>query len=147
MVAAKTNQYGAIFGRPTRYEKKYNDMLIHHMEEGLSYESFAAILSVCRDTLYHWEKIHPEFGEARKIGKEKLLLFFEKTGRAGMLGKIPNFNASTFIFTAKNKIHWRDSVDQVITSTNTNTNINLESKTTEDLIDRASKLINKLSKN
>lgn len=95
-------------GRPTKYDPKYCDMLIDHMNSGLSYESFAGQLGVNRSTLYQWEKDYPEFSDSKSIGKEKLLLFFEKMGLMAMTGKIKNFNASTYIFSAKNKIGWTD---------------------------------------
>lgn len=46
-------------------------MLVDHMKEGFSYESFAAIAETHVDTLYEWEKVHPEFSDAK--GKARVL--------------------------------------------------------------------------
>lgn len=98
-------------GRPTKYKKEYCDRLIEHMKLGMSYESFAAELRVTRDCLYKWEKSHPDFLYAKKIGKELMLSYFEKMGIHAMSGKIKNFNASTYIFTMKNKCNWSDKIE------------------------------------
>ena len=42
-------------------------MLIEHMGEGRSYETFAAVAEVGRSTIYDWELIYPEWVEAKKI--------------------------------------------------------------------------------
>jgi transcriptional regulator with XRE-family HTH domain len=95
-------------GKPTKYKPEYCQMLIDHMSQGLSYESFAAILGVARSSLYEWEKMFPAYSDSKSIGKEKLLLFFEKMGLEAMTGQIPGFNAPTYIFTLKNKVGWSD---------------------------------------
>ena len=97
-------------GRPTKYEERYPEMLIHHMTEGLSYQSFAATIGVHIDTLYEWERVYPNFSEAKKVGKGLLLLFFEKLGRAAAAGKVENFNATAYVWLSKNMIGWRDKV-------------------------------------
>ena len=119
MVKKTTKKLGA----PTKYKAEYCKQLIAHMAEGLSYESFAGLIGVHRDTLYEWEKVHSIFSDSKKIGKAKLLLFFEKLGRAGITGKINGFNASTYIFTMKNKCNWTDK--QEIDAT-TNSTITIE---------------------
>jgi len=87
-------------------------MLIKHMgEEGLSYETFAAVIEVNKDTLYEWEAVHPEFSEAKKLAFEKNRAFWEKIGTAGMVGKIPGFNATVWIFNMKNRHGWRDRIE------------------------------------
>jgi len=103
-------------GRPSKYKEEYCEMLIDHMERGLSYESFAAKLRVTRDCLYKWEKMHPNFLYAKKTGKELMLLFFEELGIQAMAGKIKNFPNSTYIFTVKNKCGWKDTIENEIKS-------------------------------
>jgi hypothetical protein len=105
-------------GRPTEYEKEYCEMLIEHMANGLSYESFAGKLRVCRDTLYNWEKLFPEFSYSKKVGKEASLLKWEELGLAGVEGKIEKFNAPTYIFTMKNRFDWRDKTETENKNTN-----------------------------
>lgn len=105
------------FGRPSKFKEEYCDMLIKHMEQGLSYESFAGLVSVTRDCLYKWEKMHESFFYSKKVGKEKMALFYERLGLSGMVGKIPGFQNSTYIFTVKNKLGWTDK--QEVESNNT----------------------------
>lgn len=95
-------------GAPTKYKPEYCEMLKNHMAQGLSYECFAALVETHRDTLYEWEKVHPNFSDAKRLGKERMLLLFEKMGVQAMAGKIKGFNASTYIFTMKNKCGWTD---------------------------------------
>jgi DNA-binding transcriptional regulator YiaG len=43
-------------GRPTKYKRDYCAMLISHLKDGLSFESFGGVLGVSKQTLYDWEK-------------------------------------------------------------------------------------------
>lgn len=98
-------------GQPTKYDPKYCDMIIEHLEGGLSIESFAGVIGVSRDSIYEWKDKHQEFSDSIKTGIEKSLLFWEKLGRAGTTGKIKGFNCSTFIFTMKNRFKWTDRTE------------------------------------
>lgn len=95
------------FGRPTKYRPEYCQMLVDHMASGWSYESFSAEINTVRTTLYNWEKQYPDFLYAKKMGKEKLLFFYEKKAADLIDGKITG-NAAVFIFSSKNKIGWTD---------------------------------------
>lgn len=95
-------------GRPTQYREEYCEMLIEHMSKGLSYESFAGLIGVGRSTIYDWEKSQPAFSDAKSVGHAKMTLNLEEIGLKGMMGKLKGFNASTFIFTMKNKCGWSD---------------------------------------
>lgn len=99
-------------GRPTKYRPEYCAALLKHMgEDGLSYETFAAVIGVNVDTLYAWEGRFPEFSEAKKTAFLKNRLFWEKAGLMGMAGKIPGFNATLWIFNMKNRHGWRDRIE------------------------------------
>ena len=111
-------------GRPTAFKEEYCEMLIDHMSQMLSYESFAGVIGVCRATIYHWEKIHPQFSDAKKRGHAQLLLSMEKLGLQGITGDLKGFNASTYIFTMKNKCAWVDKAE--VDQTNTSIQINLD---------------------
>lgn len=78
-------------------------MLIKHMGDGLSIESFAAIVGRSKDTIYEWVKKHPDFADAKKKGEALSLLFWEKAGITGMFGKIKGFNVAAWIFNMKNR--------------------------------------------
>lgn len=95
-------------GRPTDYDPKYCDMLIDHMSEGLSFESFGGVVGCCKETLYSWMRENPAFLDARKQGNEASRLLWEKIGIDGTVGKIKNFNAASYIFNKKNRFGWRD---------------------------------------
>lgn len=83
-------------------------MLIEFMAEGLSFEAFAGHVRVHKDTLYNWEKLFPEFSEAKKLGFSRNLEFWERMGVNGAMGKIDKFNVTTWIFNMKNRHRWRD---------------------------------------
>lgn len=81
-------------GKPTLYLEEYCDKLIEHMASGLSYESFAALvknfgrrMGVNRNTLYDWEKVHPEWCEAKEIGHEHCRFYWEKLGIEHVVNK------------------------------------------------------------
>ena len=79
------------------------------MSQGLSYEAFAGVVGTHIDTLYHWEKIHPEFSEAKKHGVSRSRIWWERAGQSGMLGEVKGFNAAVWIFNMKNRFGWRDA--------------------------------------
>ena len=95
-------------GRPSAYKSEYCQMLIEHMKQGLSIESFAGVVGVNRDTLYQWNKVHPEFSDTLKRGTDLSLLFYEKFGVAIMAGKVDRANVTAWIFNMKNRFKWRD---------------------------------------
>ncbi len=118
-------------GRPTKYLKTYPELLIKHMEAGLSFESFAGTIKVNRDTLYAWEKRHKEFSDAKKIGVELGLLFWEQLGLAGMSGQMKGFNPATWIFWGKNRFGMRDMPEQVAANVELNLKIGHADSDTE----------------
>lgn len=95
-------------GRPSSYKPEYNQMLIDHMKQGLSLESFAAIIDVNRDTLYEWRKVHKEFSDTVRRGGDYALLHWERIMMGQAIGKIDG-NASITMFNVKNRFGWKDS--------------------------------------
>ena len=102
-------------GQPTKYRPKYCEMLIEHMKTGLSFESFAGVISVCKDTIYEWAKptVQPAFSEAKRKAVALNLLWWEEAGIKGMFmgGKDNPFQASIYIFQMKNRHKWTDRQD------------------------------------
>jgi hypothetical protein len=98
-------------GRPSKYLPEYDDMLIKHMSEGMSFESFAGLVGVCKQTIYTWCDIYPTFLDSKKVGVEKGRYFHERLGIAAMAGKIENFNSTVWVFSMKNRFGWRDKKD------------------------------------
>lgn len=95
-------------GRPTKFKPEYCQALIEYMKEGRSYETFGCTINVNTDTLYNWERLFPEFSEAKKVAMQYSRRWWEDVGRAGATGKLPGFNAAAFIFTMKNRFKWAD---------------------------------------
>lgn len=93
-------------GRPTKFRKEYCEMLLEHMKQGFSYESFGGRIGVSPDTCLDWEQAHPEFLLARKIGYAMCRLWWEEAGIDGMTSG--SINASIWIFNMKNRFKWRD---------------------------------------
>lgn len=95
-------------GRPTDYKPEYCQMVIDHMAEGLSFESFAGAIGVSKQTLYDWAERNKEFLDAKKTAFEKSRLFWEKVGIN--IAKTGEGNATAFIFNMKNRFSedWSD---------------------------------------
>lgn len=114
-------------GRPTTYKQEYCQKLIEHMREGLSFETFGAVIGVARDRVYVWAKKHPEFAEAKKEALDLCQLFWEQLGRDGARGGIHNFNMGAWCFNMKNRFGWRDKKDvEVSGDVNTTVNVTFE---------------------
>jgi hypothetical protein len=96
-------------GRPTDYKPEYCDKLVKHMAEGFSFEAFGGVVGCAASTLYVWEKLHPEFKDAKREGVSKSMQFWELTLKAGILGRIKGFSASCLIFLLKNRFGYSDA--------------------------------------
>lgn len=129
-------------GRPSSYKPEYCAMLIKHMKRGLSFESFSAVIGVCRDTLFAWSSetnnsFIPAFSDAKKKAFAENLLFWEKLGIDGLWGsKDCSFNSTVWIFNMKNRHRWRDR-QEIELDANVTTNPlkeEMKKKSTEDLL-------------
>lgn len=109
-------------GQPTKYRQEYCQMLIEHMKEGFTFESFAAVINVNRDTLYAWCKDNQDFSDAKSQGRDQQLFCDEKTLKDLVKGKLTG-SASAHIFKMKNCHRWVDRTE--VESTNTNKNVEL----------------------
>lgn len=100
------------FAKRRGYEPHYPDMLINHMAQGLSFETFAAAVGHPIATIRKWAEDYPDFNQAREIGESYLLLFWEKMGIAGAAGKIKGFAARTWEVNmrVRFKERWRDDL-------------------------------------
>ena len=105
-------------GRPPTYRDTYPDMLIEHMRQGFSYETFAAVAGVGKSTLYNWE-VNDRFLEAKKKGVMLSQKWWETLLRLGALGsdKIEingrpqriKPNPALIIFTMKCRFGWNEN--------------------------------------
>lgn len=107
--AKKKYQFGKKLGAPTTYKEEFCKLLIDHMSEGMSFETFAAIIGTHRSTLYDWEKRHKTFADAHRRGNELAQEFFEKLGLGIATGHTKG-NVAAWSFLCKNRIGWSDSV-------------------------------------
>lgn len=97
-------------GRPTGYKFKYCRQIISWMAKGYSMASFAGKIGCGERTIYDWAGKNEEFSQSIKIGKAKSILFWEQVGLLGMMGKIPKFNSTAWIFQMKNRWGWADKL-------------------------------------
>lgn len=120
-------------------------MLIEHMKQGYSLESFGSLCKCSVNTLYNWLDQHPEFFQARKEGMSHLHKFYEDTGRALLGGKIPGGNVTAWIFLAKNMVGWRDKRDLEISGKEGGP-INFANQSDEDLKTELKRLMEEAKK-
>lgn len=117
-------------GRPSDYKPEYCEMLVEHMAEGLSFESFAGLVGCAISTLYEWEKKNPAFSEAKKEGFERNRLFYERVGLRMM--QDGQGSATVWLFNMKNRFpkQWRDKHDVESTNVNLNASVAKPDETT-----------------
>lgn len=108
-------------GRPTKYKVEYCSLLIEHMSQGFSYETFAAKVGVHRGILYDWEKEYPEFHDTKKKAQEISQLWWESAGINGLYTIVEHgeggeksvvekkINQAMWIFNMKARFRWKDA--------------------------------------
>ena len=64
-------------GRPTSYRVEFCHLVIELMAQGRSLDGCASLLGVHPDSLYEWQKVHPEFSEAVRAGRAAATAFWE----------------------------------------------------------------------
>ena len=79
-------------GRPTLYRPEYCDTVVTLATEGMSLTEMAHELGVVRDTLYEWDRVHPEFSAALTRARVASQAWWERQGRLGLTQQ--GFNAS-----------------------------------------------------
>lgn len=96
-------------GRPTKYKEKktiravekfIQEMNLKNFFESCGIEHVALLLGVCRDTIYEWAKIYPEFSDTiKKWETKRNALFYVLSMKMG---------TGAWIFLAKNWLGMRD---------------------------------------
>jgi len=87
-------------------------MLVEHLAQGFSFESFAAIADCHIDTLYNWEKLFPEFSYAKKLGYPKSLYFDEKQLLNIIQGNIKgSLVGQIYKMKCRHRKYWNDEGD------------------------------------
>ena len=100
-------------GRPTAYKPEYCEMLVKHMSEGYSFESFAANVDCTRSTLYEWRDKNPAFSDAFYTGNQKRLKFDEEMLMKTISGKNRNGSARLLEFKLAACHGWRAKTEVI----------------------------------
>ena len=80
-----------------KFQDEYCDMLIEHMADGFSFESFGKKIRTGARTLYYWVENYPDFADAKEIGDMAALYADElKLERAKRGDKAINIIATMF---------------------------------------------------
>ena len=101
-------------GRPSKYKPEMAAKTVTLQSEGLSLYEVCAELGINLDTIYDWSdptspRYNYEYSEALKAADIMYKAWWTKQGRIGLRDK--EFNTSLWIFNAKNRIGYRDTVD------------------------------------
>lgn len=72
----------------SKYDDKYADMLLDHLNKGGRFEDFAVIAGVTTRTLYNWADNYPSFFRAKELGEMGSFKFWLDVGRAGLTGQL-----------------------------------------------------------
>ena len=75
-------RYKKVESLESKYRPEFCELLIEHMKQGYTLESFGAIAHCCKDTLYQWSETFPEFKAARKMGYTYALKYWEDLQKA-----------------------------------------------------------------
>lgn len=98
------------FGRPTKYDKKYCDVVIDYMSRGYSKEACAGAIGISKNTLYEWAKKHEDFKDAISIGEARSQLFWEAMAVDYTVhsknGK--QINGQVYGLNMRNRFNWSD---------------------------------------
>jgi hypothetical protein len=95
-------------GRPTSYDPAHCERVIELGQEGASIVEMAHALGVVKQTLYDWEKAHPEFLDALTRAREASQVWWEKAGRIGMTGNTINAAIWSRSMAARFPHDWRE---------------------------------------
>lgn len=106
-------------GRPTKLDASMIPKLYEMMDQGRSNAQICAELNISERTFYRWKKENEDFREWFEIGQMKRLAYWESLGEAGMLGKIPKFNATIYLANMNSRFNgWaREQKDEKATQT------------------------------
>lgn len=128
---SKENKKGR--GQPSKYKPEYNQMVIDHMSEGHSFDSFAGCIGVSRDTVREWCHVHEDFSDAKNIGQARGIKKLERIGLDIIDGKSrnKNFNLGVWVMFMRNIGGWYTADKREDQDQNNNLTINLAYKKDE----------------
>lgn len=96
-------------GRPTDYTPELGERILSLMSEGLSLAAAAAECDIYRQRVYDWEKQHPEFADAVKLGRSKRQAVLERRLLTAAEG--PKVTATIFALKNAGQGDWREKVE------------------------------------
>lgn len=95
------------------------------MREGDSFKSFAVKIGVSSEVLYEWQKVHPEFLQAKRMAMDACEVWWECQGKQGLWDVAGGrgegsviLNSSKWIFNMKARFGWRDKEPDVVNQVN-----------------------------
>lgn len=92
-------------GRPVTkpFKLEYCQLLVDHMKEGFSFDSFGATALCGKDQLYLWADVYPEFSEAKRLGTSLSLKFYETLAKMQATGQLRSLKSETPILDSNNR--------------------------------------------
>lgn len=114
----------------SKYTKACCDRVIELGRMGYHHEEMASELGVTRKTLHNWRQSHEAFNDAMELANTHSIAYWAGIPRKMILGEVENVNATTWIFTMKNKAGW---VDRTETSVQQETTVDIS---IEDLVEQ-----------
>lgn len=90
---------------PTLYKPEFCEMVIKHMSQGLSFESFGSVAKCGYRTLYDWIDKYPDFKRSKLHGESQSMAFFEKNLILKLTGQNKNIDPFLVQFALKSRFH------------------------------------------
>lgn len=94
--------------KKVEYKQKYCDMVVEHMAQGFSFNSFAGLIGTSAQTLKRWRELIYEFDEAAQAGEAKSLYFWEKEVVDQARGRNQDGNHKLVELVMKCRFLWTD---------------------------------------
>lgn len=112
-MAKKERDVTPVLGRPTDYRPEYCEMLIRHMEQGNSFETFAAIVGSTKKTVYNWKNQFPDFLHAFEQGAVLSELWWERQTKNGLFSMNGiSMNPTIYRLNMINRFNWKDKAEE-----------------------------------
>ena len=89
-------------GQPTKYKPEYCESVVELSREGATLTALAVELGVSRDTLYEWQKVHPQFSDACTRARDVARKWWEQVMADQSTGR-NNGNSGALLFAMKNQ--------------------------------------------
>jgi hypothetical protein len=107
-IKPKPKPEGYTFGRPTDYRPEFCEMVIEWGKLGKSKAWMAAELGIAKQTLYDWEKAHPDFLYATTCAMTHSQRWWEDAGQSGMVANLFNSTVWAKNMAARFRDEWTD---------------------------------------